>query len=122
MTEARAPSRAGRRPPGALPLVECCPPLLERVVRDDDARLAAGVFKALADPARVTLLSCIASAPGGEACVCDLNGSLRLAQPTVSHHLKVMHDAGLLARERRGTWVYYRVRPEALDAIRRALA
>jgi len=72
------------------------------------------MLKALAEPARLRLLSLIASHEGGEACVCDLQDALDLSQPTISHHLKVLHAAGLLGREKRGVWVYYRVRDKAL--------
>ncbi|WP_246843224.1 helix-turn-helix transcriptional regulator [Allokutzneria sp. NRRL B-24872] len=78
------------------------------------AASAAVVFKALADPARLRLLSMIASAPGGEMCVCELTGGFELTAPTISHHLKVLKSAGLIDGERRGTWVYYRPLPGAL--------
>jgi ArsR family transcriptional regulator, arsenate/arsenite/antimonite-responsive transcriptional repressor len=99
----------------------CCPQILESNLSDADARAAARVFKALGDPARVRLLSLIASAPAGEACVCELVDALDLAQPTVSHHLRQLLQAGLVERERRGTWAYYRARPEALAAVSRSL-
>ncbi len=79
-------------------------------------------FKAIADPGRLRLLSFIAGQPGVEACVCHLIGPLGLAQPTVSHHLKVLTEAGLLARERRGTWMFYRLVPERVETLREALA
>jgi ArsR family transcriptional regulator len=105
---------------GALPA--CCAPLLQaRLGKGAAEQLAAG-FKAIADPARLRLLSFIAAQPSGEACVCFLTKPLGLSQPTVSHHLKVLHDAGLLSRDRRGTWVYYRIVPEQLAALREALA
>ncbi len=72
------------------------------------------MLKALADPARLRLLSLVASHEGGEACVCDLNDAFDLSQPTISHHLKVLHSAGLLDREKRGVWVYYRVNAHVL--------
>jgi ArsR family transcriptional regulator, arsenate/arsenite/antimonite-responsive transcriptional repressor len=75
------------------------------------------MLKALADPARLRLLSLIASHEGGEACVCDLNVAFDLSQPTISHHLKVLHEAGLLDRDKRGVWVYYRARTEALASL-----
>ena len=90
---------------------------LDHRAADDLALL----LKALADPARLRLLSLIRAEPGG-ACTCDLVGPLGLSQPTISHHLKVLLEAGLLERERRGNWVYYRLRPDALAAIRAALA
>ena len=80
------------------------------------------MFKALADPARLRLLSFIAAQPGAEACVCHLTEPIGLSQPTVSHHLKVLNDAGLLEREKRRTWVFYRIAPERMEAIRAALA
>lgn len=105
-----------------LPLAAaCCVPLLDAPVSDADARQMAQVFKALADPARLRLLSLIAAQPDGEACNCELVEPLGLSQPTVSHHLKVLHDVGLLARERRGQWVYYRIRPEQMAAARSVL-
>lgn len=75
------------------------------------------MFKALGDPARLRLLSLIASHPGGEACVCDISGSFDLSQPTISHHLKVLRESGLLDCERRGSWVYYWVIPPALQEL-----
>jgi ArsR family transcriptional regulator len=77
----------------------------------------ARMFKALADPVRLRLLSIVASHPGGEACVCDLSSAFDLTQPTISHHLRVLREAGLLECERRGTWVYYRVVPTALAQL-----
>ncbi len=94
--------------------VACCTPLRGEPL---SALAAAGVvpmLKALADPARLRLLSLVASHEGGEACVCDLNDALDLSQPTVSHHLKVLHEAGLLHREKRGVWVFYRVQDQVL--------
>jgi ArsR family transcriptional regulator len=100
----------------------CCPPVLNARFGDDDADELAGAFKALADPARLKLLSFIAAQPGGEACVCHLTAPVGLSQPTVSHHLKLLNEAGLLDREKRGTWVYYRIVPERLEALQAALA
>ena len=97
-------------------------PLAGEPIDRADAERLAGVLKALADPARLRLLSLIQSAPDGEACVCDLTAPLGLSQPTVSHHLKVLHEAGLLDRERRGKWVYFKVRPEPLASLRSVLA
>jgi ArsR family transcriptional regulator, arsenate/arsenite/antimonite-responsive transcriptional repressor len=93
----------------------CCSPVLQGSLSKADAEELASLFKALGDPARLRLLSFIAEQPEGEACVCYLS------QPTVSHHLKLLHDAGLLEREKRGAWVFYRVVPERLEAIRAAL-
>jgi ArsR family transcriptional regulator, arsenate/arsenite/antimonite-responsive transcriptional repressor len=100
----------------------CCAPLLRTRIGRDDAEELATAFKAIADPGRLRLLSHIASQPGAEACVCNLVAPLGLAQPTVSHHLKVLTEAGLLARERRRTWMFYQLVPERVDALRRALA
>src|SRR5262249_57741308 len=83
----------------------------------EEAEQVAPLLKALADPVRLRLMSLVASHPGGEACVCDLNAAFDLAQPTISHHLKVLHDAGLLDREKRGVWVYYRARTTALASL-----
>ena len=85
------------------------------------AETLAHVFKALGDPTRVRLLSLIAATDGGEACVCDLIAPVGLSQPTVSHHLKLLVDAGLISRDQRGKWAYYRVIDETLEAIGKAL-
>jgi len=95
----------------------CCAPLTQARLSADDAVLLAARLKALADPARLRLVSLLAASPGGEACVCDLTEPLGLTQPTVSHHLKVLHQAGLLTREKRSTWAFYAVIPEALAAL-----
>jgi ArsR family transcriptional regulator, arsenate/arsenite/antimonite-responsive transcriptional repressor len=108
-----------------LPIVQplaCCEPLATAPLSAEGARQLAGVLKALADPARLRLLSLIQAQDGGEACVCHLTDPLGLSQPTVSHHLKVLHEAGLLDRDKRGVWVYYRVRPEALRTMADVLA
>lgn len=81
------------------------------------AESLARVLKALADPVRLRLVSLIACHTGGEACVCDLTPAFDLSQPTVSHHLKVLHEAGLVERERRGVWIYYRLHPRASRAL-----
>ena len=81
------------------------------------AEQVAPLLKALADPVRLRLMSLVASHPGGEACVCDLNDAFDLSQPTISHHLKVLHEAGLLDRDKRGVWVYYRARTDALASL-----
>ncbi len=103
----------------ALPLVEpaCCAPLTQARISAEEAAVLSGRLKALADPARLRLVSLLAASPEGEACVCDLTEPLGLSQPTVSHHLKVLHQAGLLRREKRSTWAYYSVVPEALTAL-----
>jgi ArsR family transcriptional regulator len=95
----------------------CCAPLAAEPLTIEQAEQVAPLLKALADPVRLRLMSLVASREGGEACVCDLNGAFDLSQPTISHHLKVLHDAGLLDRDKRGVWVYYRSRPQALAAI-----
>jgi ArsR family transcriptional regulator len=95
----------------------CCSPLTREPLSQGDAERIAPLLKALADPARLRLLSLVASHDGGEACVCDLNDAFDLSQPTISHHLKVLHEAGLLDREKRGIWVYYRARTEAMAAL-----
>ncbi|HVP29794.1 MAG TPA: metalloregulator ArsR/SmtB family transcription factor [Myxococcota bacterium] len=100
----------------------CCAPLLRARLGRDDAEALATAFKAIADPGRLRLLSHIARQPGAEACVCNLIEPLGLAQPTVSHHLRVLTEAGLLARERRGTWMFYRLVPERVEALRQVLA
>ncbi|MFN2587319.1 MAG: ArsR/SmtB family transcription factor [Actinomycetota bacterium] len=101
---------------------ECCAPLLEAPLAPDEARQLATAFRVLGDPARLRILSLIAADPRGESCVCEVVGALDVSQPTVSHHLKVLHEAGLLEREKRGTWAFYRVVPETLGALRDALA
>jgi ArsR family transcriptional regulator, arsenate/arsenite/antimonite-responsive transcriptional repressor len=95
----------------------CCEPLTATPLSAEGAQQLATVLKALADPGRLRLLSLIQAQPAGEACVCHLTEPLGLSQPTVSHHLKVLHQAGLLDRDKRGVWVYYRVRPEALRTL-----
>src|SRR6195952_1205155 len=94
--------------------VACCSPLCCEPMSPDQADQIAPLLKALADPVRLRLMSLVASHEGGEACICDLNPAFDLSQPTISHHLKVLHEAGLLDREKRGVWVYYRARTEAL--------
>jgi ArsR family transcriptional regulator, arsenate/arsenite/antimonite-responsive transcriptional repressor len=101
--------------------VECCPPVVAPSLTDGDAARAADVFKALGHPARVRIVHLLARAPEGEVCACDLIEPTGLAQPTVSHHLKVLREAGLIIGTRRGTWVHYRLVPAALDALRDAL-
>ena len=95
----------------------CCTPLVREPLTEDWAGDLARMFKALGDPVRLQLLSRVASHVGGEACVCDLSVGLDLSQPTISHHLKVLREAGLLECERRGTWVYYWVVPAALAQL-----
>jgi len=95
----------------------CCSPLSREPLSAEQAAQVAPLLKALAEPVRLRLMSLIASHPGGEACVCDLNDAFDLSQPTISHHLKVLHEAGLLDRQKRGVWVYYRARTEALASL-----
>lgn len=102
--------------------VPCCPPFVLEPIDETDAHELATTLKALADPIRLRILSAIAAHPDGEACVCHLTAPSGLSQPTMSHHLKILHGAGLLGREKRGAWVYYRVVPERLEAIRASLA
>ena len=97
--------------------VACCSPLMATPLSREAAEGIAPLLKALADPVRLRLMSLVAAHENAEACVCDLNDAFDLSQPTISHHLKVLHDVGLLARSKRGTWVYYRVRPEAVAAV-----
>ena len=94
--------------------VACCSPLTSEPLTADRADRIAPLLKALADPVRLRLLSLVASHADGEACVCALNDAFDLSQPTISHHLKVLHEVGLLDRSKRGVWVYYAVRREAL--------
>jgi len=100
-----------------LPVISCCRPLAAPALSDDEAQASAQLFKALADPARVKIVNLIATADG-PVCVCELVEPLGLAQPTVSHHLKKLTEAGLLTRERRGTWAYYSIHPEAVAQLR----
>ena len=103
-----------------LPLTDvsaCSPPLVRTPLDAAQATPLALRFKALGDPGRLRLLSLIAAHESGEACVCDLTGPLGLSQPTVSHHLKVLADAGLVTRDKRGVWAYYALVPAALEAL-----
>jgi ArsR family transcriptional regulator, arsenate/arsenite/antimonite-responsive transcriptional repressor len=97
--------------------VVCCSPMVREPLDEEAAVDLARMFKALSDPVRLRLLSLVASHEGGEACVCDLTGPFDVSQPTISHHLKVLREAGLVGSERRGTWVYYWVRPPALARL-----
>jgi len=101
---------------------ECSIPLVREPVGEDAAAGLAQVFRALGDPVRLRLVSLIGAHQGGEACVCDLSAAFRLSQPTISHHLKVLREAGLIDSERRGTWVYYRLVPSALEKMAALLA
>jgi ArsR family transcriptional regulator len=99
----------------------CCEPVLDAPLSEEEAADLAAAFKVLADPARLRLLSLIASADGAEACACDLVEPLGRSQPTISHHLSVLTGAGLVLREQRGRWAWYRVVPERLAVLRDAL-
>ena len=101
--------------------VRCCAPLIDDALSAAEAETLARVFKALADPVRLRLLSMIRHADGGEACVCELTVSFDVSGPTISHHLKVLREAGLIEGDRRGTWIYYRAVPRALEAASAAL-
>ena len=96
--------------------VACCAPLTRETITATDAEIFARRLKALADPVRLRLVSIVAASEGQEACVCDLIEPVGLSQPTVSHHLKILTEAGFLSRSKRGTWAYYRLVPGALDA------
>lgn len=100
----------------------CCAPLTQAALSDDDAGRLAQVFKALADPARIKLLSMIGTHDGGEVCVCELIEGFSLTAPTISHHLKVLRESGLITSDRRGTWIYYRLVPQALSELAGLLA
>ncbi|MFK4729480.1 metalloregulator ArsR/SmtB family transcription factor [Agromyces mediolanus] len=99
----------------------CCAPLVREPLGPDDAARLAHKMKALADPTRLRLLSIVAAAADQEACVCDLIEPVGLSQPTVSHHLKILTEAGFLSRSKRGTWAYYRLVPSGLDSVTQAL-
>jgi ArsR family transcriptional regulator len=106
-----------------LPLIDlnadtpCCLPLAQSQVPAETAAVLAPAFKALGDSVRLRLMSTIASAEGGQACVCDLTPAFNLSGPTISHHLRTLREAGLVDAERRGTWVYYRARPGVLRQL-----
>ena len=97
-------------------LIECCAPLSAEVLSAEEAAATAELFKALADPARVRIVNLLAAA-GEPVCACNLNGPVGLSQPTVSHHLKKLVDAGLLEREQRGKWAYFSLRPDAVEKL-----
>ena len=101
--------------------VSCCSPVSVEVLQEDQAEVLAQSFAALADPIRLKLLSYIASSEFEEVCACDLVEPSGRSQPTVSHHMKILVDAGLVTRDKRGLWVWYRVVPERLDALRAVL-
>jgi ArsR family transcriptional regulator, arsenate/arsenite/antimonite-responsive transcriptional repressor len=100
----------------------CGSPLLTGRLTPTESNHLAALFRVLGEPARLQLLSLIAAQPSGEVCACELVEVLGLSQPTVSHHLKVMYEAGLLHKERRGTWIYYRILPDRLAELRQVFA
>jgi ArsR family transcriptional regulator len=117
MTMAKSSLELTRVPrASAVSLAAWCAPLVEGSLTQDEAEILAPLLKALADPVRLRLMSMLASR-GDEVCVCDLNDAFDLSQPTISHHLKVLHQAGLVDREKRGVWVYYRARLDALSDL-----
>jgi ArsR family transcriptional regulator len=106
-----------------LPLAEeCCTPLLRQPITASQAADLARLLKALADPTRLRLVSMVAAHEGGEACVCELTEPLGLTQPTISHHLKILVDAGIFTRDKRGVWAYYALVPAAMDALSAVLS
>lgn len=106
----------------SINLANCCQPVLSSFLKPDEAAQIAAIFRVLGEPARLQLLSFIANQPQAEACVCELTAPLGLSQPTVSHHLKVLYAAGLLKKERRGTWIYYQFVPERIELLQKVLA
>ena len=110
-----------KRAAAVLDLIACCPPVRTDVLDEGAAKTLARSFGALADPTRLRLLSFIASADADEVCACDLVDVSGRSQPTVSHHMKILLDAGLVTRDKRGLWVWYRLVPSRLDALRRVL-
>ena len=108
--------------PAVLPvLTECCSPVVGQVIGPADAETLATSLKAIADPTRLRLVSLVAAHEGQEACVCDLTEPVGLSQPTVSHHLKILVEAGILTREQRGRWAYYRLVPGSLTDLARLI-
>jgi ArsR family transcriptional regulator, arsenate/arsenite/antimonite-responsive transcriptional repressor len=119
MTTAAA-ARPKREPP---PLAsECCTPLLREPLTASQAADLARILKALAEPTRLRLVSMVAAHEGGEACVCDLTDPLGLTQPTISHHLRVLVEAGIFTRDKRGKWAYYALVPSAFQALSAVLS
>jgi ArsR family transcriptional regulator len=107
------------KPDRSLPLLDaaCCAPLTDEALTAEQAAPLAAMFKAIGDPVRLRLLSMIASCSGGEVCVCDLSEAFDVTGPTISHHLRVLREAGLIDCERRGTWVYYWLVPGVLGRL-----
>ncbi|WP_442939087.1 ArsR/SmtB family transcription factor [Nonomuraea sp. K271] len=103
-------------------ILECSPPLTREPLDAEQAAGVARVFKALGDPVRLRILSVVAGRAGGEVCVCDITDAVELSQPTISHHLKVLKEVGLLTSERRASWVHYRLVPGTLGALSALLA
>jgi ArsR family transcriptional regulator len=108
--------------PGMKKVSPCCPPVLHATLSQSDAADLASTLKALADPTRLRILSLIAAQPEAEACVCHLTEPIGLSQPTMTHHLQILHGAGILERDKRGAWVYYKIVPDRLEEVRSALA
>ncbi|HET7013275.1 MAG TPA: metalloregulator ArsR/SmtB family transcription factor [Streptosporangiaceae bacterium] len=104
-------------PDAAITASDCCTPLTRQPLTEVQAGELARLLKALADPVRLRLVSMVAAHDGGEACVCELTAPLGLTQPTISHHLKILVDAGIFSRDKRGVWAYYALVPGALDAL-----
>ena len=113
-----SPAAAPPAPRTQLPLLaNCCSPVIGQVMTTSQAETLATALKAVADPVRLRLISLVAAHQDGEACVCDLTDPVGLSQPTVSHHLKILVDAGIFSRDKRGVWAYYALRPAALQAL-----
>jgi ArsR family transcriptional regulator len=104
------------------PAIPCCPPLLSGKLTPEEAVQLAALFRVLGEPVRLQMLSLIAAQSNQEVCACELAETLGLSQPTISHHLKVMYEAGVLEKERRGTWIYYRIVQDRLVALRDILS
>jgi ArsR family transcriptional regulator len=115
-------SKSATASPVDLEAVPCCTPMAQQPIPAQAAGALAQAFKALGDPIRLQLMSMIASAPGGEICVCDLTPAFTISGTTVSHHLKVLREAGLVDAERRASWVYYRPRPALMGQLSALLA
>jgi ArsR family transcriptional regulator len=107
--------------PTLTALAGCCAPLAEAPLSEADAAVLAARLKAVADPTRLRLVSLVLASPGEEACICDLIAPLVVSQPTISHHMKVLVDAGLLTRDKRGRWAYFRAVPEAFESLAQTL-
>ncbi|GGB81586.1 ArsR family transcriptional regulator [Knoellia flava TL1] len=122
MTTTTAPNAPSASAPSATTTTACCGITTPGGLTREQAETNATLLKAVADPVRLRLLSIIRDSEGGEACVCDLTPAVGLAQPTVSHHLKVLTEAGLIEREKRGTWAWFRVVPSRLEDVRSIFA